>query len=93
MIAEHQRMMRTGYMIPLSMDWMFYPTGVERTLLYTVKNTDPLTGEEVEESREIPNPVLEAGAANRRFKITNHEEWIAQMIRLGAVKERRSDNG
>jgi hypothetical protein len=87
MIAEHQRMMRTGYMIPLTMEWMFYPQGVERTLTLTVKNTDPETGEELEESREIPNPVLEAGAVGRRFKITNHEEWITQMIRLGAVKE------
>lgn len=85
-IARHQRMMLNGWNIPHVMEWLFWPMGYKLPEPHEFAAAEGATV-------KFEGTVTVSGVIQRslvgRFKLTNHKAFMAQLLRLGVVKEQR----
>lgn len=85
MIARHRKMMRHGWSIPQSLEWLFWPIGyqIPRVRIITDEGPDEVYIE------QQPHVLIQKSLAGR-FKLTNRDAFLAQLRRLGAIREQKS---
>lgn len=84
MLKLNQARFRNGWMIPNSMEWLFWPMGYAPPTPPDVKANDDGS---LTYRVYIPQVIQQSLAG--RYKITNREAFMAQMARLGVVKEQK----
>jgi hypothetical protein len=83
-VQRHQRYMRSGYSIPMTMWWMFWPMGTKEKIELETGEIDEWG---TRKTVTVLNPVVERARVERQVNFVNHAEWMALMVKLGVVKE------
>lgn len=85
MIPRHQSLMRNGWNIPQSMEWLFWPMGYQANA--TSRTFTAPEGSTVQFDATLSDTTNDS--LKRRFKLTNRDAFLAQLRRLGAIKEQK----